>query len=383
MGEQIVAKKVKEVTKEESKQILEQMADVEFKQSFLTFLKTRYPLFYVTTDEEKRFIAFLDHFCRYRGYECYLWDCYRGLIDLHTQEVVGGVDDSIKDPYNILDHIMNEGKSYINNRDAVEKKRTENVKGIVFVLLDYCRFIEENPDVERRLKCVTNMDSIVTTILTGPSYKSTDILENLIPVLDFPRPNKQEIKNALWMVTNSVSDKITCITKKTKKIEEDLINATSGLTLIEAQTAYSKSLVCHRGWNIPVILNEKRQIISKSGILDFYDSSVSMDDVGGLKVLTNWIHRRKHCFSKEAEEYGLEKPRGLLAIGMPGCGKSLVCKAIAGKWNMPLLRLDFGKLFDSLVGQSEQRARDALRLAEAISPCVLWIDEIEISFHVQ
>ena len=317
-----MAKKIKEITKEESKEALETMANKDFKEGFLTFLKTRYPLFYTTTDEESRFVQFLDHFCRYRGYECYLWDCYRGLIDLHTEEVVGGLDDAIKDPLNILDHIMNEGKSYINNRDAVEKKKVENVKGIVFVLLDYCRFIEEDPDVERRLKSITEMDSIVTTILTGPSYKATDILENLIPVIDFPRPNKKEIANALWTVTDSISDQIPGIVKETKKMEEDLINSTCGLTLIEAQTAYSKSIVSHRGWNIPVILQEKRQIISKSGILDFYDTVIGMEDVGGLKVLTEWIANRKDCFSKEAEDYGLEKPRGLLAIGMPGC----VCK---------------------------------------------------------
>ena len=112
-------------------------------------------------------------------------------------------------------------------------------------------------------------------------------------------------------------------------------------------------------------------------ILEFFAETTSLEDVGGLTNLIEWIQKRGDCFTEEAEKYGIEKPRGLLTLGLPGCGKSLVCKAIAGTWQMPLLRLDFGKLFDSLVGQSEARTRNALRLAEVVSPCILWIDEIE------
>jgi len=160
-------------------------------------------------------------------------------------------------------------------------------------------------------------------------------------------------------------------------MEEQLINAASGLTLTEAQTAFSKSLVAHHDWDIATILEEKKQIISKSGMLEYFDKPISMKDVGGLKKLTGWIGERKTTFSEEAETYGLKKPRGLLTIGMPGCGKSLVCKAISSEWGMPLLRLDFGRLFGSLVGDSEKNAREAIKLAEAVAPSILWIDEIE------
>ena len=372
-----MAKVKKEVTKEESQKALDIMADERFHTEFSTLLKTRYPLFFVTTNEERRLLCFLDHFARVKGYTCFIWDCFRGLLDLDSGEVVGGIDETIKDPLPILEHILNEGKNYLNNKEAVEKKREEGTRGIIYVLLDYCRFIEENPDVERRLKAISNLEGIVSTIITGPTYKSTSTLENLIPVLDFPFPNREEIRTALWELVDSVSAKIPAITDKTKKQEEELINSVSGLTLMEAQTAFAKSIVCNKGWNIPTILQEKRQIINKSGILEYYDNVASLSDVGGLKNLINWIKSRKDCFSSQAEAYGLNKPRGLLTLGLPGTGKSLVCKAISGAWGMPLLRLDFGKLFDSLVGQSEARARDALRLAESIAPSILWIDEIE------
>ena len=314
-----MSEKKQEVSKEESKEALSIMATSKFKTDFSTLLKTRYPLFYVTTNEEKRFLQFMDHFSRYRGYQVNLWDCFNGLIDLHSMEPVGVASDDIKQPLAILEHIINEGKTYVNNKYFVDKKIQDGTRGTIYILLDYCRYIEEDPDVERRLKSVTNLDGIVSTIITGPSYRATDVLENLMPVLDFPYPNKEEIKNALWQVVNSVRSKITDITKETKSNEENLVNAVSGLTLMEAQTAFAKSVVSHRGWDIPTILEEKRQIISKSGILEFYNNTLSLEDVGGLKNLINWIKDRKNCFSEEAEKYGLQKPRGLLTIGMPGC----------------------------------------------------------------
>jgi len=309
----------KETSKQDSQDALKVMANDKFKMDFSTLLKTRYPLFYVTTNEERRFLRFLDHFCRVRGYQCHIWDCFRGLVDLDSGEITGGVDDAIKEPIAILDHILNEGKNYINNKEAVQKKRDDGIRGVIYVLLDYSAFIEENPDIERRLKAISNLEGIVSTIITGPCYKSTPSLENLIPLLDFPYPNKEEIKSALWELVNSVSDKISDIKKKTEKREEDLINSVSGLTLMEAQTAFAKSIVCHKNWDIPTILEEKKQIISKSGILDFYDNVISIDQIGGLKNLINWIKQRRNCFSREAEKYGLQKPRGLLTIGLPGC----------------------------------------------------------------
>jgi len=368
-----------EDVKQESEKSLALMANEEFKTDLGSYLKTRYPLFYVTTNEEKRFLQFMRHYCRAFGYECYIWDCYHGLVNLESGEKEGGSEDSMKEPPAVLEYIIGEATPFSNNAEAIKSKIDNCIRGIIYILLDYFRFLgeESRPDIERRLKAITNVDSIVSTIITGPVYETAPCLENLMPVVDFPYPNREEIKQALEQVVDGVAGKIEGINKSTKSREEELINSVSGLTLIEAQSAFSKSLVAHKKWSIRTILREKKQIISKNGILDYYDNNVSLKDVGGLKNLVNWIKKRKTSFSKEAETYGISKPKGLLTIGFPGCGKSLTCKAIADAWSMPLLRLDFGKLFDSLVGQSEARARSAIKLAETVAPCCLWIDEIE------
>lgn len=366
------------VSKEDSVKILAEMATDEFKLDFSTILRTRYPLFFVSVKEEKRYLRFMEHFCRVNGYECKIWDTYNGLIDLETKEKDAAITEDLKnDPVAILDHVIAQGKIYVNKRESVQDKRSQGVKGVIFVLLDYFRFIEEAPDIERRLKAISSLNGIVSCILTGPDYTSTDVIENLMPNIDFPYATKNEIRTSLYQVVAGVEGKLPGIKKITMEMEEELINSVSGLTLMEAQTAFSKSLVALRKWDIATILREKRQIIRKGGILEYYDQNVKMSDVGGLKNIIEWIDNRKICFSQEAEDYGIDKPRGLLAIGMPGCGKSLICKALSSSWNMPLLRLDFGKLFGSLVGDSEKNARMALAQAEAVAPAILWVDEIE------
>ena len=356
---------------------LDDMCTDEFKDDFTNLLRSRYPLFYVTTNEEPRFTRFLEHYSKVLGYDCYLWDAYHGLVNNASKEEVTGSEDLKSNPIAVLDHIISEAQLYERKKTSVGEKKKTGCNGVIFVLLDYCRFIQENPDIERRLKAISRLNAIVCTICTGPSYQSTDVLQNIMPVVDFPFANKQEIRHALYDVVKGAESKIPDIKRKTQEMEEELINSVSGLSLSEAQTAFSISLVSCRDWDISLILKEKKQLISKTGMLDYYDQPVSMDDVGGLKNLVGWIKNRKQCFSQEAEEYGLKKPRGLLTIGMPGCGKSLVCKAISSTWKMPLLRLDFGKLFGSLVGDSEKNAREAIKLAEAVAPSILWIDEIE------
>jgi len=369
---------MKPVSKKISEATLEEMCTDKFKNDFYNMLRCRYPLFYISHNEEKRLIQFLKHFCTVKGYECFLWDSYNGLVSIVSGEEVAGVSEDLKNnPLAILDHIIGAGRAFEKKKTTVQEKKEKGVNGVIFVLLDYFNFIQPNPDIERRFVALSNLNTIVTTICTGPYYQATDVIETILPTMQFPFANKKEIRHALYDVVRGAERKIPDISKRTKKIESELIDSVTGLTLQEAQTAFSKSLVSCHDWDIPYILEEKKQLISKSGMLEYFDKPVKMDDVGGLKNLISWIKDRKRCFSQEAEDYGLNKPRGLLTIGMPGCGKSLVCKAISSSWKMPLLRLDFGKLFGSLVGDSEKNAREAIRQAEAVAPAILWIDEIE------
>jgi SpoVK/Ycf46/Vps4 family AAA+-type ATPase len=159
-----------------------------------------------------------------------------------------------------------------------------------------------------------------------------------------------------------------------------MLQAAIGLSANEALRSFSKAIVGDGILNdddVDVVTSEKQAIIRGSGALEFYPADTSPADVGGLETLKEWIRLRQRAFGDEAREYGLPAPKGLALIGIPGTGKSLTAKAIGGMWRLPLIRLDIGAVFGSLVGESEERIRKALRLTEQIAPCVLWIDELE------
>ena len=132
-----------------------------------------------------------------------------------------------------------------------------------------------------------------------------------------------------------------------------------------------------------MILSEKEQIIRKSGILEFYHATEQFSDVGGLEEMKRWLEKREKAFTKEAREFGLPRPKGILLIGVPGCGKSLTAKAVGSLWKLPLLRLDVGKIFAGLVGSSEENMRKAIKTAEAVAPSILWLDELKRGFQAR
>jgi SpoVK/Ycf46/Vps4 family AAA+-type ATPase len=161
---------------------------------------------------------------------------------------------------------------------------------------------------------------------------------------------------------------------------EQLVQSLRGLTLQEAQRALLRAalddLKLTRA-DLRHIQNLKKALIARDGVLDLHPPDASLQQVGGLDALKSWLRTRGQAFSAEAARYGLEPPRGVLLLGVQGCGKSLTAKAIAAEWGLPLLRLDAGALYDKFVGESERNLRRGLQTAEAMAPCVLWIDEIE------
>ncbi|HZS42580.1 MAG TPA: AAA family ATPase, partial [Polyangia bacterium] len=161
---------------------------------------------------------------------------------------------------------------------------------------------------------------------------------------------------------------------------EQLVDAALGLTKTEAENVLAKSIVRHKTFHLPTVLSEKKHIIRKSGILEYYEATESLDEIGGLETLKEWLQKRRNAFTQHAREFGLPLPKGILLIGVPGCGKSLTAKAVGAAWQMPLLRLDVGKIFGGLVGASEENIRKAIKTAEAIAPAVLWLDEMEKGF---
>jgi SpoVK/Ycf46/Vps4 family AAA+-type ATPase len=163
-----------------------------------------------------------------------------------------------------------------------------------------------------------------------------------------------------------------------------LVKACLGLTEVEAANAIGKAIILANGRldgdAIDAVTAEKQQIIRKSGLLEFYASAEQLSTVGGLATLKEWLRKRERAFDEKARAFGLPEPKGILLVGVQGCGKSLVAKAVANAWRLPLLRLDVGRLFASLVGSSEENLRNAIKVAESIAPVVLWVDEIEKGF---
>jgi SpoVK/Ycf46/Vps4 family AAA+-type ATPase len=204
-------------------------------------------------------------------------------------------------------------------------------------------------------------------------------LEGYFSVLDFPFPTTEELEEVLQGFANSkgLQTKIPNIKEQVEHGRHELISAVKGLTLFDARFAFAKSLTKNKRFDIKTILEEKRQIIRKRPFLEFYPSNSTMNDIGGLENLRSWLINRKAAFSQEGQDFGLSKPKGVLLVGVPGTGKSLTAKSISSLYDLPLLRLDFGSLFGSHVGESERFAREAIKLAEALSPTILWADEIE------
>ncbi len=222
-----------------------------------------------------------------------------------------------------------------------------------------------------------------TLILVSPTPRIPSDLEALVTLVDFPLPTETQIRSLLdKMITRNTASKALTVDLADDALER-LAKAALGLTAFEAENAFARATVDDgnlSAQDVAVVQQEKDQIVRKSGVLEVVNSAVKLADVGGLGSLKKWLTKRAGSWLDEAQLYGLPAPKGVLVTGIPGCGKSLTAKAMASAWSLPLIRMDIGRIFGGLVGESEQNMRSALRTAEAVAPCVLWIDEIEKGF---
>ena len=222
-----------------------------------------------------------------------------------------------------------------------------------------------------------------TLILVSATPRIPAELAALVTVLDFPLPDETQLRELLdRMITRNTEAGALTVDPADHALER-LAKAALGLTAFEAENAFARAMADDghlAAADVGVVTAEKAQIVGKSGMLEMVNTTVRLSDVGGLGTLKTWLTKRSGSWLDEARAYGLPAPKGVLVTGVPGCGKSLVAKAMASAWSLPLVRLDVGRLFGGLVGASEQNIRTAIRTAEAVAPCVLWIDEIEKGF---
>jgi SpoVK/Ycf46/Vps4 family AAA+-type ATPase len=216
-------------------------------------------------------------------------------------------------------------------------------------------------------------------ILMSPVQEIPTELEKDIAVLDFPLPDLNELTDVLSRQLERTKTRRT-----SSETKEKLLKATLGLTRDEAEKVYRKAYIKAGRLTeeeVEIVLSEKKQLIRRNGILEYIEEDETLDSVGGLEELKVWLKQRSNAFTERARDYRLPQPKGMLILGVPGCGKSLIAKTTARLWGLPLLRLDMGRVYDgSVVGRSEANLRNALKAAELISPCILFIDELDKAF---
>jgi SpoVK/Ycf46/Vps4 family AAA+-type ATPase len=249
----------------------------------------------------------------------------------------------------------------------------------LFLLKDFNRFLTD-VSISRKLKNISRILKLQpkTIIIIGSELNIPKELSDLITILQFQLPVESEINYELKRLIESLNIEID------QQILESLTRACQGLSLERIRRVLSKIIATYKTIDensIKLLLYEKKQIISQTEILEYWSVEETISKIGGVDNLKNWLKKRQTSFGVQASTYGLPTPRGLLLVGIQGTGKSLTAKAIANEWQLPLLKLDVGKLFGGIVGESESRLRQMIEVAETISPCILWIDEIDKAFN--
>ena len=344
-----------------------------FEKETCDLLRARFPYIHITTYEETRLIKELTRIVSTPDLinsvrKVYVWKSSEGFKDSN-----GMIQEDTYEKIQALNFV---------------RKCEEDA---LFIFLDFhvfCKNTSGNFDdtVVRFLKdLIPNLKqarNFRNVIFVSPTFTLPDDLKKDITVLDFDLPTSDEIASVLDGIIRDNSGGNLKVNLNPKE-KEELVKAAVGLTLQEAENAFARAMVndgCLNSEDVDIVLKKKSQVIKKSDILEYIDSKVKIEDVGGLENLKKWLSKRDKSWLDSAKKYGLPSPKGVLLTGVPGCGKSLIAKSISSMWHLPLLRFDVSKVFNMYVGNSESNMREAIKMAEAISPCVLWIDEIEKGF---
>jgi len=340
-----------------------------FLQDIETLIRARYTIIYIVSPEENRVQQLLNRLAESRQKNLFEWSCATGLQPSGTSiQVQKGRNSATRDPLAALEQVV------------------EQVEPAIFLFKDLHPFLtKSNFAVIRKLKEIALhlKNSFKTIILVSPLLEVPVELEKEITVINLPLPRMEEFSELLDGIIEQMRRFKQINISLDDKGRERLLQAARGLTLGEAENVFARILVKKErltGDDVPDVLEEKRQIVRKNGLLEYYDFNEDFSSVGGLANLKEWLQKRALAFSGEAQAFGLSMPRGVLLIGVQGCGKSLCAKAVSSLWQVPLLRFDIGRMFGSFVGSSEENMRRAISVAESVAPAILWVDEIDKAF---
>lgn len=321
-------------------------------------IRARYPIIYIATPEEERAEAAILTCAKQQGDRAvYIWDFVDGYQ--------GNLNDA--------------GFGRRNPLQALELLEKLPPSGAaVCILRDFHRFLDDIA-ISRKLRNLTRLLKAQpkNIIILSSQLSIPEELRETVTILEFTLPGPEEIRKEIVELFTTTGQRLS------DAVLDEVVRTCQGLSLERIRRVLARAIATHGAFDsndLDLILEEKRQTIRQTQILDYYPATEQISDIGGLDNLKDWLLKRGTAFSEKARQYGLPHPRGLLLIGIQGTGKSLTAKAIAHHWHLPLLRLDVGRLFGGLVGESEARTRQMIQLAEALAPCILWIDEIDKAF---
>jgi SpoVK/Ycf46/Vps4 family AAA+-type ATPase len=342
---------------------------MNFQTEIETLIRARYPLLYVISSEEMRVQNAVVEIAKKRQKKVFEWSYSNGVVPAGTSiQSHKSRNAATKDPLLALDQVI------------------EQVEPAIFIFKDFHPFLTRNNfAVVRKLKEIALhlKNSFKTIVLVSPMMEIPAELEKEITVLNYPLPSHDDLGALLDRIVEDVRQFKQVRIELDDAGRERLLQAALGLTLGEAENVFAKIIVKAErlsGDDVNEVFAEKQQTIRKSGLLEYYSTGESFANVGGLAVLKDWLNKRAAAFTQEARTFGLPAPKGILMLGVQGCGKSLCAKAVSNQWQLPLLRFDMGRMFGSLVGSSEENVRRAIAVAESVAPAILWVDEIDKAF---
>jgi SpoVK/Ycf46/Vps4 family AAA+-type ATPase len=343
------------------------------------------------TVEEMRAVRLVRAACASLNLATFEWSIASGLVrcgtdgegTLETGRMMPNIYENVGTGQDSTDVAA---KAIYNSREPAQV--LGNLEGIsvdaTFILKDFHRHMDD-PVVVRRLRDVGQKFSKNrrTVIITAPSITMPPELASLVEYLELPIPDKQRLRQII--------DEMTVRLAKTRTIKRTLdaagldamANNLRGLTEEEAERAVSQAIVSRYGL-VPEIVTDvlqaKKDMLRRSEMLDFVEVSDTLANVGGLENLKTWLAQRRGTWEDAARAFGLEPPRGVIILGVQGCGKSMCARAIAGEWKLPLVKFDTAAIYDKFIGETEKRIQKVFQVAEGLAPCILWIDELEKVF---
>ncbi len=328
-------------------------------------IQSQYPLIYMVTSEEDRAEQEIMRIAEGEKFQrrVFSWTLTRGVVEYGSG---GGTPQ----------------QGTIPPQQAIDFAVRQREPGI-FIFKDLHPFLDQGGSAEvirwLRDAVASFKGTEKTIVLMSPVQQVPIELEKEVVVIDFALPTMSELDDVLSRQLRKLAGN-----RLSTEAREKLLKAALGLTRDEAEKVYRKACVTAGRLTeaeVDIVLSEKQQLIRRNGILEFIEEDETLDSVGGLDELKHWLHQRSNAFTERAREYGLPQPKGMLILGVPGCGKSLIAKTTSRLWGLPLLRLDLGRVYDgSTVGKSEANLRSALKTAESISPAILFIDELDKAF---